>query len=120
MPRSNARLWPQSRHASTKYRDRQRVPMPDGTKRDLVGYGPTKQAATADLETKIAAAVALTPDADSLTATELFMDYLQHKRSVKGSKAKTIYDDGERYRAALHDRASGAAPKWSPSCSRAC
>lgn len=96
MPRplkSTAILWKQSKGPSTKYRDRKRVELPDGTKRDMVGYGPTKQAATDDLYRKAAALAADHPNAATITVTQLFAEFLQHKKSVKGRKGKTIFDD---------------------------
>ena len=50
--RSNAKLWPQAPGPNQKYRDRQRIQLPDGSKEDLVGYGRTKRAATEDLIAK--------------------------------------------------------------------
>lgn len=96
MPRalkSTAKLWAQSTGPNTKYRDRKRVPLPDGTKKDVVGYGPTKQAATDDLYRKADALMLEHPSASTITVRQLFAEFLQHKKSVKGRKGKTIFDD---------------------------
>jgi integrase len=101
MPRplkSTAKLWPQSKTPGTKYRDRKTVRLPDGTSKSLVGYGPTKQAATEDLYAKVDAVLQVELQADTITVTQLFAEFLQHKRSVKGNKAKTIHDDTEMFK----------------------
>ncbi len=103
MPRplkSTAKLWPQSKGPNTKYRDRQRITLPDGTKRDLAGYGPTKQAATEDLCHKAEGLERAHAPAspETITVTALFAEFVQHKRSVKGNKAKTTFNDLKDYR----------------------
>lgn len=96
--KSTARLWKQARSPNTKYRDRKTVVLPSGESKELVGYGPTKHAATDDLYAKIDAATQREVAAETITVTQLFAEFLQHKRSVKGNKAKTIYDDLEMFK----------------------
>jgi integrase len=96
--KSTAILWKQSRTSATKYRDRKRVTLPNGERKEMYGYGPTKQAATEDLYAKVEAATQSHPVAETITVTQLFAEFLQHKRSVKGNKAKTIHDDLEMFR----------------------
>lgn len=101
MPRplkSTAKRWPQSKTLGTAWRDRKRVALPDGISKEMYGYGPTKQAATEDLYAKVEAATQQVPQAETITVTQLFAEFLQHKRSVKGNKAKTIHDDLEMFR----------------------
>ena len=96
MPRalkSTAKLWPQSKTPGTKYRDRKRVTFPDGERKEMYGYGPTKQAATDDLYAKVDAATQQVEQAETITVTQLFAEFMQHKRSVKGSKDLTIHGD---------------------------
>ncbi len=93
MPRarkSTAKLWAQARTPGTRYRDRGTAHLPDGTSKPVSGYGPTKAAASADLDAKVARLENVPVQAD--TVTELFAEFVQHKRSVKGNKAKTIFD----------------------------
>ncbi len=47
--KSTAKLWKQSTSPNNKYRDRKRIPLSDGTSKEMYGYGPTKNVATADL-----------------------------------------------------------------------
>jgi integrase len=96
--KSTAKLWPQSKTPGTKYRDRKRVTLPDGERKEMFGYGPTKQAATEDLYAKVEAAVSAHPQAQTITVTQLFAEFLQHKRSVKGNKAKTTFNDIKDFR----------------------
>ena len=91
--KSTAKLWKQSRHLATKYRDRKTIRLADGSPMELVGYGPTKHAATEDLYAKVDAELEVHLQAETISVTHLFAEFLQHKRSVKGNKAKTIYDD---------------------------
>ena len=64
----------------------------------MFGYGPTMKAATQNLYDKIDAAMAEHPQADTITVGELFAEFLTHKRTVKGNKAKTIFNDMKDYR----------------------
>lgn len=91
--KSTAKLWKQSKSPNTKYRDRKRVTLPDGTNTEKFGYGPTRNAATTDLYAKVDAALKVNQQADTITVTHLFAEFLQHKRSVKGSKTLTIHSD---------------------------
>ncbi len=96
MPRalkSTAKPWPQSQSPKTKYRDRGTAHLPDGSSKPVTGYGATKQAATQSLYAKIEALELLVPQAETITVTQLYAEFIQHKRSVKGNKAKTIFDD---------------------------
>lgn len=101
MPRalkSTSRLWAQSKGPATRYRDRKRLRLPDGASKEVTGYGPTKQAATDDLYKKVQANLEAFVQVDTLTVRELFAEFLQHKRSVKGNKAKTMFNDVKDFR----------------------
>lgn len=95
--KSTAKLWKQSKHPATKYRDRKTVRLPDGTTKELVGYGPTKIGATSDLQAKVDTVLEVHLQAETISVTHLFAEFLQHKRSVKGNKAKTIHDDTQMF-----------------------
>jgi integrase len=92
--KSTARLWDQAPGPAQRYRDRKRVTLPNGEKRDVVGYGPTKAAATSDLYSKVAqleakARAAIQP----MTVTQVMARLMQYKRNVKSRKAKTLFND---------------------------
>lgn len=72
--------------------------MPDGISKEVTGYGPTKQAATDDLYKKVQATLEAFVQVDTLSVRELFAEFLQHKRSVKGNKAKTMFNDIKDFR----------------------
>ena len=96
--KSTARPWAQSKGPATRYRDRKRVTLPDGTRKELYGYGPTRDAATADLLAKVDAAAKEHSAAGSVTVRELFAEFVQHKRAVRGNKAKTTFNDLKDFR----------------------
>lgn len=96
--RSNAKLWPQAPGPNQKYRDRQRIQLPDGTKVDLVGYGRTKTAATEDLITKARQAVLDALVDRTLTVDKAFSALMQEKRELDGRKARTIYNHEDLYK----------------------
>ncbi len=91
--KSTAREWKQSRSPNTKYRDRGTAHLPDGSSKEVTGYGPTKAAASLDLDSKITVLESSVSQAETITVAELFAEYLEHKRSVKGAKAKTVHGD---------------------------
>lgn len=91
--KSTATLWAQAPGPAQKYRDRQRITLPTGEKRDVAGYGPTRRAATADLTAKVQRLLAQATIAETITVTQLMARLLRHKRSVKGRKRKTIHND---------------------------
>jgi integrase len=87
--RSNAKLFPGSRSPSTKYRDRDAVTAPDGTKKDVQGYGRTKAEATAEFERKAEVFMAQHPAAKTITFAQLAAKWLTHKK-MQGRKRRTI------------------------------
>jgi integrase len=93
--KSTARIWKQAPSPRQKYRDRKRVQLPDGTRKEVFGYGPTRQAATRDLYSKIERLTAQHSSSSSITMTQLVARLLRHKRTVKGRKRKTIYNDAD-------------------------
>lgn len=100
MPRrkSTARLWEQAPSPQQKYRDRQRLTLPDGSKRDVAGYGPTRAAASDELDRKLDRLIAQHPGGQTLTFTQLVAKLLEHKRTVLGRKQKTIWNDADNYK----------------------
>lgn len=101
MPRavkSTSKLWKQSKTPGTKYKDRKRITLPDGERKEMFGYGPTRQAATQNLYDKIDLQMAAHPQADTIKVVELFAEFVEHKVSVKGNKAKTTYNDLKDFR----------------------
>lgn len=92
--KSTSTIWRQAPGPAQKYRDRKRVTLPNGEKRDVVGYGPTKAAATADLYNKVEQLLAqAAAAAKPMTVTQVMARLVQHKRNVKSRKAKTIFND---------------------------
>jgi integrase len=87
--KSNAKLFPGSKSDATKYRDRDSVTAPDGTKRDIQGYGRTKAEATAEFERKAAVFLARHPAAQTITFEQLAAKWLTHKK-MQGRKRRTI------------------------------
>lgn len=92
-PKPTARRWPQAKTPATAWRDRGTAHLGDGSTRPVVAYGATAREATDKLHAKIDALESQHPQVDTITFTELFAEFVQHKRSVKGSKAKTIHGD---------------------------
>ncbi len=87
--------WAHSRSAVTEWRARKRVDLPDGSKRDIVAYGPTRDGAAAGFYRKLKGLVReTTPRPETIGVTALFAEFLQHKPSIKGVKDKTIHGDG--------------------------
>lgn len=120
MPRalkSTARLWAQSKSSATRYRDHKRVTLPDGTRKELFGYGPTKDRATADLAAKVEAAEKEHPAADTIRVRDLFAEFVQHKRAVRGNKAKTTLKTSGCTSPPPSGTAPSPASPW-PSCKR--
>lgn len=87
--RSNAKLYSGSKSPNTKYRDRDTVTAPDGTKKDVQGYGRTKTEATAEFERKAEVFMAQYPAAKTITFEQLAAKWLTHKK-MQGRKRRTI------------------------------
>lgn len=87
--RSNAKLYSGSKSLNTKYRDRETVTAPDGTKKDVQGYGRTKAEATTDFERKAETFMAQHPAAKTITFEQLAAKWLTHKK-MQGRKRRTI------------------------------
>lgn len=97
--KSTARLWAGARRPSQKYRDRKRLTLPGGRRVELVGYGPTRDAATRDLYAKVQRLNAeLASAGRPMTVTQVMARLLQHKRNVRGRKAKTLFNDLDIYK----------------------
>lgn len=96
--KSTAKRWKQAPTPNQKYRDRKRITLPTGTKRDVVGYGPTKKAATQDLYEKIQRLELENPSGGTITMTQLMARVLRHKKVVKGRKRRTLHADAYTYR----------------------
>lgn len=92
-PKPTSKRWKQSKTPATAWRDRGTAHLSDGSSRSVVAYGATAREATEKLNAKIDALEAQHPQADTISVTQLFAEFAQHKRSVKGSKAKTIHGD---------------------------
>src|SRR5680860_813602 len=93
--KSTAKVWKQAPGPRQKYRDRKRVQLPDGTRKEVFGYGPTMRAATQELYAKIEQLIVHHSSVDTITMTQLIARLLRHKRTVKGRKRKTIYNDAD-------------------------
>lgn len=97
--KSTAKEWAGSKRAAQKFRDRKVITLPDGTKREFFGYGHSKTAAAQDLYAKIQAEEhRLTTLASVDTITQVMAKLARHKRSVRGRKRKTIYNDLELFK----------------------
>lgn len=96
--KSTAKRWEQAPTPNQKYRDRKRITLPTGEKKDVVGYGPTKKAATQDLYEKIELLRLENPSAGTITMTQLMARLLRHKKVVKGRKRRTLHSDAYTYR----------------------
>lgn len=97
--KSTAREWPGAVRREQRYRDRKRIALPDGTKIDIVGYGPTKMAATQALYERAAEAIAeRSAQAAVKSVTQVVAALVTHKRRVRGRKRKTIHNDLDLYR----------------------
>ena len=89
--KSTAKLFVGSKSPNTKYRDRDTVTAPDGTTKDIQGYGRTKDDATAAFIRKAEAFIAERPSVKTITFAQLIEKYLVLKE-MQGKKRKTISD----------------------------
>lgn len=96
--KTTAKVWTAAPGTAQRYRDRKRIILPNGQKRDVVGYGPTKRDATQDLYDKVRAIEIEARQRATLTLTKLMAMHLHHKRSTLGRKRRTIYNDLDLYK----------------------
>lgn len=91
----SVKRWAQSKSAATTWRARKILTTEEGTQ-EITGYGATKQEALKNFYERLETVLTNTPEETSLVS-ELFAEFLQHKRSVKGVKDKTIHGDKRTY-----------------------
>ncbi len=97
--KSTAKEWPGAARREQRYRDRKRITLPDGAKLDVVGYGPTKKAATEALYMRVTQALAAHQSQSAAkTVTQVLAALVMHKRTVRGRKRKTIHNDLDLFR----------------------
>lgn len=96
--KSTAKLWAGAKRPDQKYRDRQRIQLPDGRRIEVFGYGRTMKAATADLQSKISARTAEPTSAETITVTQVMAMLLRSKQKLQGRKRGTIQNYAGLYR----------------------
>ena len=89
--KSTAKSFKNPASVGTKYRERMVVTAPDGSKKDIQGYGRTKDEATAAFRVKAEAFIAAHPSVQTMTFAQLIDKYLELKR-LQGRKRKTLSD----------------------------
>lgn len=96
--KSTARLWKSAKNPNQKWRDRITVTLPDGSSREVVGYGATKKAATDALYAKVDKLLGMeSPSVRSqYTFGQMMEEFLERERIVKGW-AKTTEFNYRRY-----------------------
>ena len=87
--RSNAKPFPGSTSPRNKYRDRQTITAPDGSKKDIQGYGATKNEATADFIRKAEAFIHEHANVRTITVAQLAERWLENK-ALQGRKRRTL------------------------------
>lgn len=96
--RSKATRWAGARTPNQAFRDREWVTLPNGERKRIAGYGPTRQAATKNLHASIEQEVARHRQGGAATMNSVMARLIWYKRTVKGTKNKTRYNDLKLYR----------------------
>ncbi len=96
--KSTAKAWAGAKRPEQKYRDRQRIQLPDGRRVEVFGYGRTMREATADLHRKIAVRTTQPTTAETITVTQVMAKLLRSKQKLQGRKRGTIENYAGLYR----------------------
>lgn len=96
--RSKATRWAGAKSPAQAFRDREWVELPDGQRKRVAGYGKTRQEATDNMHASIERELAKYRRGADATVNTAMASLLRHKRTVKGIKRKTHYNDLTLYR----------------------